>query len=55
MELHLPLDTGSILSVCKMLRRLLDVLWTSYEHSVYVLCPGGKNWIGVILMQRWRL
>ena len=39
---YYPLDTGHKLNV-------LDVFWTSYVRSIYILCPGGKTLKTMIL------
>ena len=37
-----PVDTGRKLNVHKTFRRRLDVFWTSYVRSIYVLCLLGR-------------
>ena len=36
-----PVDTGPKLNLHKMFRNVLDVFWTSYLRSIYLLCPQG--------------
>ena len=37
-----PLDTGCKLNIHKNAEETMDIFWTSYVHSIYVLYPAGS-------------
>ena len=44
------LDTGRKLNVQRRSEDVLDVFWTSFVRSIYVLCPGGTRYSGFYYM-----